>query len=146
MEGSMHPALQITLAVLATVAAIASSVAAWKSQIAAREALDFQKRLSKHQDSLFLLRSTIGSLWQLKRILASPAEASDDEFGALESIHRQIKRNLESLTQSGTLLPRQSRLFAAQSFGEIVDQMPASNEEIDLDIQRLQAKIDEIFS
>ncbi|AXO62488.1 hypothetical protein DZC76_15445 [Pseudomonas sp. phDV1] len=142
----MHPALQITLAALATLAAIASAVAAWKAQTAAREALDFQKRLSKHQDSLFLLRSTIASLWQLKRILGNPIEARDDEFMALESIHRQIKRNLESLTQSGTLPPRESSLFEAQSFGEIVDQIPSANEEIDHEIKRHQAKIDEIFS
>lgn len=142
----MHPALQITLAILATVAALASAVAAWKAQTAAREALAFQKRLSKHQDSLFLLRSTIANLWQLKRILASPAEVSDDEFVALESVHNQIKRDLQSLTRSGTLLPRESRLFAVQSFGEIVDQMPHANDEIGLEIQRLQAKIDEIFS
>jgi hypothetical protein len=146
MGDSMSPALQITLAALATLAAIASAVAAWKAQTAAREALDFQKRLSKHQDSLFLLRSTIASLWQLKRILGNPIEAPDDEFEALESIHRQIKRNLESLTQSGTFLPLQSSLFEAQSFGEIVDQMPSANEEIDHEIKRLQAKIDEIFS
>lgn len=142
----MDPALQVTLAVLATVAAIASSVAAWKAQTAAHAALDFQKKLSKHQDSLFLLRSTIASLWQLKRILAKPAEVSDDEFGELESTHRQIRANLESLTQSDTLPPRQSRLFAAQSFGEIVDQVPSANGEIDIEIKRLQAKIDEIFS
>ena len=142
----MHPALQITLAILATIAAIASAVAAWKAQTAAREALDFQKRLSKHQDSLFLLRSTIANLWQLKRILVNPYEVSDDEFTELESVHRQIKRDLENLTRSGTLLPRESKLFAAKSFGEIVDQMPASNEEIGLEIRRLQAKIDEIFS
>lgn len=142
----MHPALQITLAVLATLAALASAVAAWKAQIASREALDFQKRLSKHQDSLFLLRSTIASLWQLKRILGNPIEARDDEFEAIESIHRQIKGNLESMTQSGTLLPRESGLFEAQSFGEIVDQMPSAREEIDHEIKRLQAKIDEIFS
>ena len=146
MGDPMHPALQITLAALATLAAIASAVAAWKAQAAAREALDFQKRLSKYQDSLFLLRSTIASLWQLQRILSNPIEARDDEFKALESIHRQIKRNLESLTQSGTLLPRESSLFEAQSFGEIVDQMPSANEEIDHEIKRLQAKIDEIFS
>ena len=142
----MHPALQIALAILATVAAIASAVAAWKAQTAAREALDFQKRLLRHQDSLFLLRSTIANLWQLKRILATPEEVSDDEFGELGSVHRQIKRDFESLTRSGTLQPRDSKLFAAKSFGEIVDQLPVSNEEIGLEIRRLQAKIDEIFS
>lgn len=142
----MHPALQITLAVLATLAALGSAIAAWKAQTAAREALAFQKRLSKHQDSLFLLRSTIASLWQLKRILGNPIEARDKEFEALESIHRQIKSNLESLTQSGTLLPRESSLFEAQSFGEIVDQMPSANEELDDEIKRLQTKINEIFS
>lgn len=141
----MHPALQITLALLATLAAIASAVAAWKAQTAAGKALDFQKTLSKHQDSLFLLRSTLEILWQLKRIFASPLEVSDEEFGTLESLHRQIKTNLDSLTQSRILLPRQSRLFEAQSFGEIVDQMTRS-EEIDSEIKRLQAKIDEIFS
>lgn len=142
----MHPALQITLGLLATLAAIASAVAAWKAQTAAHEALNFQKRLSKHQDSLFLLRTTIESLWQLKRVLASPVEVSDEEFGSLEGLHQQIKANIESLNRSGVLPSRQSNLFEAQSFGEIVDQIPAANDEIDQEINRLQAKIDEIFS
>ena len=94
----MHPAVQIILGVLATIAAIASAISAWKAQTSARESLNFQKRLSKHQDSLFLLRSTIASLWQLKRVLANPLDASDNEFEAIESLHRQIKENLSSLT------------------------------------------------
>ncbi|GAB1406959.1 hypothetical protein MASR1M8_08780 [Thermomonas brevis] len=142
----MHPALQVTLAVLATLAAIASAVSAWKAQTAAREALNFQKRLSKHQDSLFLLRSTIISLWQLKRVIGNPMDASDDEFGAIESLHRQVKDNLDSLALTGVVPPRRSMLFAARSLGEIVDQMPVANGEIDLEIKRLQSKIDEIFS
>lgn len=146
MEGSMHPALQISLAILATLAAVSSAVAAWKAQSAARETLDFQKRLSKHQDSLFLLRSTIESLWRLRRILVNPLSSPDDDFDAMEEIHRQIRSNLESLTQSGILPSRRSVLFAADSFAEIVDQMPVASGEIDAEIKRLQAKINDIFS
>ena len=142
----MHPALQITLAILATIAAIASAIAAWKAQVSSRQALDFQKRLAKHQDSLFLLRSTIDRLLQLKRILADPLLASDEEFGELENIHRQIRTNLQSLTQSKVISSRDSLIFKAESFGEIVDQMIIANEEIDREVNHLQAKIDEIFS
>lgn len=142
----MHPGLQITLAILATFAAIASAIAAWRSQVSSRQALDFQKRLAKHQDSLFLLRSTIDRLLQMKRILADPLLASDDEFGELESIHRQIRTNLQSLTQSKVISSRDSPLFKAESFGEIVDHMNIANEEIDGEVNHLQSKIDEIFS
>lgn len=51
----MDPKVQIALAFLATVAAIASAIAAWKAQTAAKESLNFQKRLAKYQDALFLL-------------------------------------------------------------------------------------------
>ena len=142
----MHPALQITLAILATIAAIASAIAAWTSQISAREALNFQKKLSKNQDSLFLIRSTIELLWQLRRILANPLEVSDEEFTGLENTHRQIKANLESLTRSGALPARESKLFDAISLGEVVDRMPSAGHEIELEINRLQTKINEIFS
>jgi hypothetical protein len=146
MEGSMHPALQIALGVLATISAIASAVAAFKALATAREALSFQKRLSRHQDALFLLRATIAALWRLKRVLDNPLDASDEEFGAMEHVHAEIKSNIQALTQRGVLAPRDSPLFGANSCGEIIDQMNVSNEEIDLEIKRLQAKIDEIFS
>ena len=142
----MHPALQITLGVLATIAAIASAIAAWKSQVSSHQALEFQKRLARHQDSIFLIRSTIDRLLQLKRILANPLLASDEEFGEVENIHRQIQKNLESLAQSNVIPPSDSLLFKAESFGEIIDQMTISNEEIDREVSRLKAKIDEIFS
>ncbi|MGY0561689.1 hypothetical protein ACW7G2_13330 [Luteimonas sp. A277] len=142
----MDPALQIALAVLATVAAIASSIAAWKAQSAAREALEFQKRLAKYQDALFLLRSTLERLWQLKRVLSNPLAAPDDDFDALESIHREIRSNLQSLSQSDVLPARRSMLFSADSFAEIVDQMHVAMGEIDREIKRIQAKINEIFS
>lgn len=70
----MQPSLQIALGILATVAAIASAIAAWKSQVAANEALNFQRKISKHQDSLLILRSTLDALFQLKRILINPSD------------------------------------------------------------------------
>ena len=142
----MHPILQIALGVLATVSALASAVAAFMALTTAREALAFQKRLSKHQDSLFLLRATIAILWRLKRILDNPIEASDDEFGAMDRLHAEITSNTDALTQWGVLAPRESALFGARSRGKTVDQMSISNEEVDREIKRLQAKVDEIFS
>ena len=141
----MHPILQIALGVLATVSALASAVAAFMALTTAREALAFQKRLSKHQDSLFLLRATIAILWRLKRILDNPIEASDDEFGAMDRLHAEITSNTDALTQWGVLAPRDSA-FGARSRSETVDQMSISVEEVDREIKRLQAKVDEIFS
>lgn len=97
----MQPSLQIALGILATVAAIASAIAAWKSQVAANEALNFQRKISKHQDSLLILRSTLDALFQLKRILINPSDISDEEFMSLEKIHGLIKKNIDALERGG---------------------------------------------
>lgn len=146
MEYPVSLTIQIILAVMATIAAIASAIAAWKVQTTASNALEFQKKLSKHQDSLFLLRSTISSLWQLKRILEEPLAAGDDEFGSFDNIHTQIGQNLESLIQAGVIQRRSFSFFAARSRAQIVDRMPFASQEIDIEIKRLEAKINEIFS
>lgn len=142
----MDPKVQIALAFLATVAAIASAIAAWKAQTAAKESLNFQKRLAKYQDALFLLRSTLEKLWILKRVLTEPLGVRDEDINSLESMHGEIRSSLDSLVQSEVLLARRSMLFSARSFAEIVDQMPVARGEIDLEIKRIQAKINEIFS
>ncbi|WP_170162272.1 hypothetical protein [Caldimonas tepidiphila] len=145
MEDQLHPILQIALGILATVSAIASAIAAFKALTTAREALAFQKRLSRHQEALFLLRVTIAALWRLKRVLGNPLQASDEEFVDMDRVHAEIKSNIDALIQWGVLTPRDSALFSATSRGEIIDQMTISNEEIDIEIKRLQAKIDEIL-
>lgn len=146
-ENSMHPALQIALGILATIAAIASAVAAWKSQVAANESLNFQKKLSKHQDSLLLLRSTLDSLWQLKKILKNPHDVSDEEFINLESIHSQIKTNLKLLERAGiSFNENNSEILKASSFGEIVDKINNSEIELELITKSIQRKVDEIFA
>jgi len=137
MEDPVNPAIQIILAIMATIAAIASAITAWKAQTTASNALEFQKKLSKHQHSLFLLRSTISSLWQLKRILEEPLAADDDEFGSFDNIHHQISQNLESLIQSDVIKRRSSSFFAASSRAQIVDKMPVASREIDLEIKLL---------
>lgn len=142
----MNPAIQIILAIMATIAAIASAITAWKAQITASNALEFQKKLSKHQDSIFLLRSTISSLRQLKRILEKPLAADDDEFESFDDIHHQISRNLKSLIQSGVIKRRSSSFFAASSRAQIVDEMPVGSREIDIEIKLLEESINEIFS
>lgn len=104
----------IAVPILATIAAVASAVAAWKSQTAATEALEFQKKLTRHQDDLILLRSTKETLFQLKRVLVNPFEASDEDFLAMESTHSLVKRNLESLYQSGALIGEIPAFFQVQ--------------------------------
>lgn len=138
--------ITIVVPALATIAAIASAVAAWKSQTAAWQALEFQKKLSRHQDDLILLRSTKETLYQLKRVLMNPWEASDDDFLAMEVTHSSVKRNLESLYQSGALIGELPEFFQVQGRAQIVDLMAAADPAIDQEIKRLQAKIDEIFS
>lgn len=138
--------ITIAVPILATIAAIASAVAAWKSQTAARQALEFQKKLSRHQDDLLLLRSTKETLFQLRRVLVNPWEASDEDFLAMESTHSLVKRNLESLYQSGALAGELPAFFQVQGRAQIVDLMAVAVPEIDREIKRLQAKIDEIFT
>lgn len=93
-----------------------------------------------------MLRSTIESLWLHKRVLSGPLDASDGEFQNILKTHLSIKRNLGDLIQSNVLLPRKSKFFDASSVAEIVDQLPAAAGEIEKEIQRLQAKINEIFA
>lgn len=137
---------QLVLATLATVAAIASAIAAWQARATAKESLKFQKTISRHQDSLFLLRSTIEYLWQLKRIIDAPLAVDDHEFESLDEIHRRVRLNLESLARSGVIQSSESTFFAAHSRAEIIDQIPNGTREIEVEIKRLEARISEIFS
>ena len=146
MEYLMSPTIQFILSIMATVAAISSAIAAWKAHTTASNTLDFQKKLSKHQDSVFLLRSTISSLWQLKRIIEAPLAADDEEFESFDKIHRQIRLNLESLFLDGTLQRLNPSFFTEHSRAEIIDKMPDAIGEINFEIKRLMAKINEIFS
>ncbi|BCX53881.1 hypothetical protein FSY45_22550 [Comamonas sp. Z1] len=136
----------IAVPILATIAAVASAIAAWKSQIAATQALEFQKKLTRHQDDLILLRSTKETLFQLRRVLVNPWEASDEDFLAMESTHSVVKRNLESLYQSGALIGELPAFFQVQGRAQIVDLIPHSLPAIDQEIRKLQGKIDEIFA
>jgi hypothetical protein len=131
---------------MAAIAAIASAIAAWKAQSIASKSFDLQKKISKHQEGIFLLRTTISSLWQLKRILGQPLAASDDEFSSFHNIHRQIRLNLESLVQSRTIEETQSSFFSDLSRAEIVDNLPHANQAIDGEIKRLEVRVNEIFA
>lgn len=142
----MSICVQILLGIMATVAAIASAIAAWKSRSIAKSALDFQKALARHQQDIFLMRDTISKLWQLKRLIENPLASDDDEFNRLHSIHVQIRQNISSLTESGVIESRESRFFSPLSWAEIVDEMPDESREINIEINRLEAKINQIFS
>lgn len=146
MEYPVCTTTELILTVMATIAAIASAITACKAHTTASNALDFQKKLSKHQDSIFLLRSTISSLWQLKRIIEAPLAADDEEFESFDKIHRQIRLNLESLFLDGTLQRLNPSFFTEHSRAEIIDKMPDAIGEINFEIKRLMAKINEIFS
>jgi hypothetical protein len=146
MEVPVDPTIQVILAIMATVAAIASAITAWKAQVTANSALNFQKLLSKHQEDLFLLRSTISRLWRLKTVLEDPLAADDAELSTFDSIRHQIRNDLEILGRSGVIKRQYSSFFDAQSRAAIVDQMPNATREIDVVIKRLEAKISEIFS
>lgn len=143
----MSPCIQIVIGIMAAIAAIASAIAAWKAQSIASKSFDLQKKISKHQEGIFLLRTTISSLWQLKRILGQPPlAASDDEFSSFHNIHRQIRLNLESLVQSRTIEETQSSFFSDLSRAEIVDNLPHANQAIDIEIKRLEFRVNEIFT
>lgn len=142
----MSPLIQLTIAILATVAAIASAVAAWKAQAIAFRSFDLQKKITKHQQDIFLIRSTISSLWQLKRTLSQPLAASDNDVAALDNTLRQIRLNLESLSQSGTTKEETSAILSNISWTEIARSMPKNINEIDLNIKQLEKKLDDIFS
>lgn len=131
---------------LSALSAFAAAVAAWGSHKSARDTLAFQKRLAKHQDSLFLLRSTIESLWQHKRIFSDPLAAPDLDFANLVDAHSLIKRKMRDLVESGVLLPRDSGFFNASTEIEIAARIGEAVEEIDKEIQRMQAKINEIYA
>lgn len=146
MEYPVCTTTELILTVMATIAAIASAITACKAHTTASNALDFQKKLSKHQDSIFLLRSTISSLWQLKRIVEAPLAADDNEFESFDKIHRQIRRNLESLALEGAVQRLNSGFFADHSRAELAYEMQHAISAIDIEIQRLMAKINEIFS
>lgn len=115
MEYLMSPTIQFILGIMSTIAAISSANAAWRAHTTASNTLDFQKKLSKHQDSVFLLRSTISSLWQLKRIIEAPLAADDEEFESFDKIHRQIRLNLDSLFLDGTLQRLNPSFFTEHS-------------------------------
>ncbi len=143
----MSPYIQVVIGIMATIAAIASAIAAWKAQSIASKSFELQKKISKHQGDIFLLRTTISNLWQLKRILEKPQSASDYEFNSLHNIHRQIRLSLESLVQSHIAEEAQSSFFSEDiSWNEIVGNLPNANEAIDLEIRHLETKINEIFS
>jgi hypothetical protein len=108
--------------------------------------LDFQKTLARHQQDIFLMRDTISKLWQLKRLIENPLASDDDEFNQLHNIHVQIRQNISSLTESGVIESRESRFFSPLSWAEIVDEMPDGSQEINIEINRFEAKINQIFS
>ena len=137
--------LEITLIVMATTAAIASAIAAWRSYLTSESALSFQKKFSRNQSAIARLHSIITKLRCLKSILVNPLAASDEKFQSMESLHLEIKSALEGLSEEGIVKPRESEFFNALSFAEIVDQQPVAAEEIDKEIKRLEAKINEIF-
>lgn len=141
----MSPTLQILLGLLATIAAIASAVAAWKSFITSQSALDFQKKLSKSQDDLFVTRLTLTNLRRLKRIIASPLAASDEDFSSTEQLYLEIKKDLEHLSENSALPPRGVSFFAASSLAEVIDDRGVATEEIDVEIKRIETKINGLF-
>lgn len=139
----MDSTIQIILAIMATVAAVASAAAAWKSQDSAQKSLIFQKKLSRYQDIIFLLNSTLESLWRLKKIIATPYDVSDEEFGSVDSIYNQIKVNLEKLVQLESLTQNEHSIFFS---GEKIGKLEIALIEIDSEIKKLRKKIDEIYS
>lgn len=142
----MSPSIQLITGILAAIAAIASAVAAWKAQSIAQRSFDLQQKITMHQADIFLMRSTISALWQLKRILGQPLAVSDEDFGSFDKIHCQIRMNLESLAQMRAIEDPRSTFFSDLSRAEIVDQLPQANQAIDTEIKRLESKINEIFS
>lgn len=141
----MDPNIQILLGVLATITSIAAAIAAWMSFATSRSALKFQKKLAKHQDSLFLMRSTLSDLRNLKRILDNPLASSDDDYSSLEIIHHKIRTGLNALFEAGMLEKRASSFFEAQSRAEIIDALPIFNTEIEIETKRIEQKINDLF-
>lgn len=133
---------QIFLAFLATFSAIASAVAAWKSQSSAKRTLDFQKRISQNQNTIFLLHSTLENLWRLKRIIIFPYEVSDEEYQSIDRIYDQIKINLDQLTSFGFLIPDDhSNFFNHEKIGSLTIAIT----EIDREMKILQKKLAAIY-
>lgn len=131
---------------MATIAAIASSIAAWKSYRTGENALQFQKQFAKNQRNIGRIQAIIINLRRLRSILTNPLGTSDDEFNSLESLHLEIKSELEDLVEAGVIQPTKTALFQASSFGEIIDQQTHAGGEIDKEIRRLEQKIDEVFA
>lgn len=142
----LNQCLQILLASLATIAAIASAVAAWKSSVISQNALDFQKKWAKHQNDVFALRLTLANLNRLKRILSNPLAASDDEVSSIDLIYLEIKNDLSLLTENTTLSQGRSAFLAASSLADLIQDKDAARNLIDTEIRMIETTISHLFS
>lgn len=137
--------LQILLALLATIAAIASAVAAWKSFVISQNALDFQKKLAKHQDDVFALRLILTNLYRLKRLLGNPLAASDGDFSSVELIYLEIKNDLDRLTESATLPHGRSALLATSSLADLIQDRNSTIRLLDTEIRMIETTISDLL-
>jgi hypothetical protein len=137
--------LQILLGSLATVAAIASAVAAWKSSVLSQSALDFQKKLAKHQNDVFALRLTLTNLNRLKRIIRNPLATSDDEFSVVELIYLEIKNDLDRLTENTSLPLGRSAILVSSSLTDLIQDKDAAANLIDTEMKMIEATISDLL-
>lgn len=138
---------QILLGLLATIAAIASAVAAWKASVTSQRQFAFHKKWTGSEDDLFLMRLTLKNLRRLKRIADNPLAVHDEDFLAIERIYSDIKTDLEHLFDKGALAPRESTFFDKPTFAKAIgDKAGIAAEAIEREIIRIQTKIDKIFS
>lgn len=131
---------------MATVAAVASAFAVWKSSRTGENALKFQKQFSKNQRNTARIQAIITKLRSLKSILLNPLDTPDEKFQLLETLHSEIRSELKGLIEEGVLPPHKSEFLEATSFAQIVGQQPHAVGEIDEEIKWLEKKIDEVFA
>lgn len=141
----MNEILQLALAFLATIAAIASAVAAWKSYVASQGALAYQKKYTKHQADVFALRLAHTNLSRLKRILRNPLAASDEDFSSVDLIYLEIKNDLERLSENNILPTGRSAFLAASSLAELLYDKGAAVSKIDIEIKMIEATINDLI-
>lgn len=125
---------------ISVIASVDTAVAACKTQNYERESLSRQKRSSKNQDSLPLMKSTVASLDKAMKILAYPLKSSDDDFNGYDALIAEIESNLEKLGEMGVVLSDVSILFLDRN------NVIVTAEQMGVIIKKLKEKIDEIMS
>ena len=137
--------MEIIFMGVATIAAIASALAAWMSYRTSVQSLRFQKNIAKNQIHLQKLNSATTRLNSLKDILNNIFGSSDEKFISIDPLYLEIKSDLQALEKSGILKEKPSKFFSASSLCEALTLSINCHDEINHELGWIENAINELF-